>query len=47
MQSTSSRKSFAPIVIGMLCIAGAVALSKKGPDRFRGLSHVTRPLQPH
>lgn len=32
MQSTSSRKSLAPIVVGVLCVAGAVAFSKKGSD---------------
>jgi len=32
MQTTSSRKSLAPIVFGVLCVAGAVAFSKKGSD---------------
>ena len=36
MQSTSSRKSLVTIVIGMLCVAGAVALNKTGPSCFPG-----------
>jgi len=36
MQATSSRKSLAPIIVGVLCVAEAVAFSKKRPDCFPG-----------